>query len=215
MRILFQGDSITDAGRDRRNYRNLGNGYPKYTAELLTEAFPTADIDFINLGISGERTAGLFARLYNDAIALEPDSISVLIGINDVWHRHNADRVETTDEMVEINFRATLARLRAQTHARIVVMTPFLLDAADKESWRGEVEQVAEIVKRVAAEYADVIIPLDEIFANALKTAPEQCFYSPDGVHPNEAGARLIAGAYFDAVAPLVAECIEQSNSTL
>ena len=93
MRILFQGDSITDAGRDKRNYHHLGNGYPKYASALIKEALPDADIEFINLGISGNRTDQLFDRLYKDAIELQPDIISILIGVNDVWHRGGADRI--------------------------------------------------------------------------------------------------------------------------
>ena len=87
VRLLFQGDSITDAGRDKRDFHDLGNGYPKYAAELLKESNPEINFDFINLGISGNRTGQLFDRLYPDAIALQPDVISILIGINDIWHR--------------------------------------------------------------------------------------------------------------------------------
>ena len=84
MRILFQGDSITDASRDRRSYHKLGSGYAKVAAELIREAHPEKDIEFINLGIGGNRTDQLFDRLYKDAIELQPDIISILIGINDI-----------------------------------------------------------------------------------------------------------------------------------
>ena len=88
IRLLFQGDSITDAGRDKRDFHDLGPGYPKYAAELLGKSNPEITFDFVNLGISGNRTDQLFDRLYPDAIALEPDVISILIGINDIWHRY-------------------------------------------------------------------------------------------------------------------------------
>ena len=100
MKIVFQGDSITDAGRDRRNYHHLGYGYPWYTAEQLKSTFPETEFEFINQGISGNRTCQLFDRLYLDAIAFEPDVISVLIGINDIWHRHGGECIETTDEQI-------------------------------------------------------------------------------------------------------------------
>ena len=79
IKILFQGDSITDAGRDRRNYHHLGNGYPKFAAELISSAHPDVDIEFINFGISGNRTGQLFDRIYPDAIAFQPDIISILM----------------------------------------------------------------------------------------------------------------------------------------
>ena len=204
MRILFQGDSITDAGRDFRNYYNMGNGYPKYASALIREAFPGADIEFINQGISGNRTGQLFDRLYPDAIAFEPDVISILIGINDIWHRHGSGKIETTDEQIALNYRTILTRLKAQTNAKIVMVAPFLLDNEEKESWRPEVDRLIGIVRKLADEFADVYIPLDELFAEALKTQPEPQFYSGDGVHPNENGAKFIGKLYFDAIAPLL-----------
>jgi len=95
IKLVYQGDSITDAGRDKRNYHQMGNGYPKYATELLNERFPDLEIEFINQGISGNRTSQLFDRLYVDALAFEPDVISILIGINDVWHRYGKNKIAT------------------------------------------------------------------------------------------------------------------------
>ena len=204
MKILFQGDSITDAGRDKRNYHDLGNGYPKYSAELISAAHPDADIEFINLGISGNRTGQLFDRLYMDCIQLEPDIVSILIGVNDMWHRHAFDRVETADEQIALNYRHILRRIKAQTSAKIIVLAPFVLDAPDKDFLRSDIVTVKPIVKALADEFADAYIPLDELFAEALKTQPEPLYYSADGVHPNENGARFIAKAYAEAVESLI-----------
>ena len=117
IRVLFQGDSITDACRDRRNYFNLGAGYPKYAAELIKADNPDKELEFINLGISGNRTGQLFDRLYPDAIALQPDVISILIGVNDIWHRYNWDMVTTTDAQIELNYRCILERIKKETNA--------------------------------------------------------------------------------------------------
>ena len=191
MKVLFQGDSVTDAGRDRRDFHQMGKGYPGYAAECLREQYPDLPLTFINLGISGNRTDQLFDRLYDDAIALEPDVISVLIGINDVWHRYS-HHIETTDEQFECNYRAILERLKKQTHAKIVVMAPFLLDCEDKDEIRRDLTTILPIVRRLADTYADVYVPLDELFAAALPQQPEPHFYSADGVHPNAEGAAFI-----------------------
>ena len=204
MKIVFQGDSITDAGRDKRNYHHMGNGYPKYATELICQAFPDADIEFINQGISGNRTDQLFDRLYPDAIAFEPDVISILIGINDIWHRHGGTHIETTDAQVATNYRAILERLKAQTNAKIVILAPFLLDNEEKEAWRPELDRLLPIIRALAAEFADVYIPLDELFEEALKTQPEPKYYSGDGVHPNPNGAAFIGKHYADAIAPII-----------
>lgn len=204
MRVLFQGDSITDAGRDKRNYHQMGNGYPKYAAMALAEQFPEIPFEFINLGISGNRTDQLFDRLYPDAIALEPDIISILIGINDIWHRYGGSRIETTDAQIEVNYRAILTRLRAQTNAKIVMLSPYLLDCEDKDAIREDLKTVLSIVRTLAGEFADVYIPLDQLFEEALKTQPEPRFYSADGVHPNDNGARFIGKNYADYVGILM-----------
>ena len=204
MRILFQGDSITDAGRDKRNYRDMGKGYPKYAAEDLKEQFPAVCFDFINLGISGNRTDQLADRLYPDAIALEPDLVSILIGINDIWHRYGKDRVETTDEQIEVNYRTILERLRKQTHAKIVMLAPYILDSDVSDGMREDLARLLPVVRDLAKKYADVYIPLDELFAEALKTQPEPKFYSGDGVHPNANGAAIIGKWYAEYVRPLI-----------
>ena len=208
MRIVFQGDSITDAGRDRRNYHNMGNGYPKYASALIAEACPDANIEFFNFGISGNRTCQLFDRLYKDGIELQPDIISILIGVNDIWHRGGAERIETTDEQIACNYRAILNRLKAQTNAKIVMISPYLLDCDNKEWIREGLKTVLPIIRGLAEEYADVYIPLDELFEEALKTQPEPHYYSADGVHPNANGAEFIGKKYYEAVLPLVKECL-------
>ena len=204
VKIVFQGDSITDAGRDKRNYRNMGNGYPRYATEALRAAYPDVEFDFINLGISGNRTCQLFDRLYSDAIAFEPDIISILIGINDIWHRYGSGRIATTDAQIELNYRSILERLRKETNAKIVILCPYLLDCEDKDQIREDLKTVIPIVKRLADEFADVYVPLDEYFEEALKTAPSPLYYSADGVHPNKNGSEFIGKIYADALKPLI-----------
>ena len=203
IRILFQGDSITDAGRDKRNYHNMGNGYPKFASKLIADAHPDTEFDFINLGISGNRTDQLFDRLYPDAIALEPDIISILIGINDIWHRKS--NILTTDAQIELNYRTILTLLRERTNAKIVMIAPYVLDAEDKDFLREDHKKIIPIIRALAEEFADVYIPLDERFEEAVKTQPEPRFYSGDGVHPNQNGVEFIGKLYAEAIESLLA----------
>ncbi len=204
MRILFIGDSITDAGRDKRNYHHLGSGYPFYAGEMIKETFSDQNIELINFGISGNRTSQLFDRLYTDCIAFEPDIVSVFIGINDIWHRYGGNRVLTTDEQIALNYRCILERLKKETHAKIIMIAPYLLDDESKAHMQPDLARLLETVRGLAGEYADAYIPLDQLFREALLTQPEPRYYSPDGVHPNANGARFIAGHYFEAIAPLI-----------
>lgn len=204
MKILFQGDSITDAGRDRRNYHDMGKGYPRYASELIAAAHPDTELEFINFGIGGNRTDQLFDRIYADGIAFQPDVISILIGINDIWHRYGAERIATTDEQIALNYRSILERIKRETSAKIVMLSPYVLDAEDKEHMKRDLETVLPIIRGLAEEFADVYIPLDELFAEAIKSQPEPRYYSADGVHPNENGARFIGEQYARAVEVLL-----------
>ena len=204
MKILFQGDSITDAGRDKRNYHNLGNGYPKYAAELISAAHPELDIEFINFGIGGNRTCQLFDRLYKDCIEFQPDIVSVLIGFNDIWHRYGGESIATTDAQIATNYRAILERLKSETDAKIVMLAPYVLDVDDKQAMKDDLSTVGAIIRELADEFADVFIPLDTLFDEAIKTQPEPHYYSGDGVHPNVNGAQFIGKLYAEAVEPLL-----------
>jgi len=204
VKILFQGDSITDAGRDKRNYHHMGNGYPKFASKFISEAHPETEFEFINFGISGNRTCQVFDRLYKDGIEFQPDIFSILIGINDVWHRYGGERIATTDAQIETNYRAILERVKRETNAKIIMLSPYLLDCDDKPLMREDLKTVLPIVKKLAEEFADVYVPLDEKFEEALKTQPEPKFYSGDGVHPNQNGAEFIGKLYAEAVDKLL-----------
>ena len=200
MKILFQGDSITDAGRDKRNYHDMGKGYPKYASELIAAAHPDTDFEFINFGIGGNRTCQLFDRIYLDAIAFQPDVISILIGINDIWHRYNKESIATTDEQLALNYRCILERIKKETNAKIMILSPYVLDCDDKDAMKEDLKTVLPIIRKLADEYADVYVPLDEHFAQAIKTQPEPKFYSGDGVHPNANGSAFIGKLYAEAI---------------
>ena len=142
--------------------------------------------------------------MYDDAIAFSPDVISVLIGINDIWHRYSVSRVLTTDAQIETNYRAILERLKQETNAKIVVLAPYLLDAELSADLRADLTRLLPIVRKLAKEYADVYVPLDELFDEAMKAQPEPLYYSSDGVHPNDNGRKFIGELYAEAVKPLV-----------
>lgn len=203
MKILFQGDSITDAGRDRSDCHNLGSGYPKYAAKFIMERYPDIDFDFINLGISGDRTEQLVARLDKDFIEVDPDVISIMIGVNDTWHFAQAGSDWMPHEFFEKNYRCVLSKIKAETHAKIIMIEQFLLPAEDKDYFRADLNPKIDITRRLAREFADVYIPLDGLFAKALLTHPSK-YWSDDGVHPNANGSEFIGRVYADAFSELM-----------
>lgn len=203
MRILFQGDSITDAGRDRSDPHHLGDGYPRFVAEELRRRFPETEFEFVNFGISGNRTWDLLERWDTDCTDWQPDILSIMIGINDTWRRYDSHLITTTEEY-EDNYRRLLQAVKEKTNAKIVMFEPFLLPVIPEWArWREDLNPKIDAARRLAREFADVYIPLDGIFAAAC-VGHEPSEFSPDGVHPNEEGAKRIATLYADAVAPYI-----------
>lgn len=209
IKIVLQGDSITDAGRDRRNYHDVGPGYAKYAVEHITTANPNVEFEFINQGIAGDRTSQLFDRFYRDAITFDPDIISILIGINDIGFRYHPNKkILTSDAQIELNYRSILTRIKNESHAKILIMSPFLLDKEPSEGMREDLERLLPIIRNLSAEFADAFIPLDKHFEEALKTQPEPFYFSSDGVHPNEKGRIFLGKLYADAINSLIKELL-------
>ncbi len=202
MKILFQGDSVTDAGRDRSNPSDMGLGYPKYASAMLEDAFPDIDFAFVNLGISGNRTEDLVARMQSDFIEIQPDIVSIMIGINDVWHHYAFSCTYTSDEAFEQNYTTLLEEIKQKTNAKIMIIQPYLMDVPDKQQLQAEFVEKQAIVKALADKYADVYLPMHDIFQ--ADEAEDKTVYAADGVHPTEDGACLIAQKYLEAVSPLI-----------
>ena len=197
MKILFQGDSITDCGRNSEDIHNLGEGYPKFAAELIKKAHPDTDFEFINLGISGDQTKNLVDRLQSDFIDIQPDIVSIHIGINDTWHRA-AERNWLGNDIFEAQYRKVLTEIKEKTNAKILIIEQFLLPVEDKSYFRGDLNGKIDITRKLAREFADYYIPLDGLMAQAC-IGNGASHWSDDGVHPNSNGAEFIAELYADA----------------
>lgn len=202
MTILFQGDSITDCGRSREPAganQGLGNGYVCLTAAKLRALYPEADISILNRGISGNRIVDLYARWKVDCINLRPDVLSILIGVNDTWHKFNHDNgVEPI--RYERFYRELLEWTKtALPNIKLILGEPFVLPfgAVDK-TWLPEINERRAIVKQLADKFATAFVPFQTIFDNAsIKAVPE--YWLVDGVHPTLAGHELMSAAWLDA----------------
>ncbi len=199
--FLFQGDSITDAERKREDVNNFGFGYPNIVAsKYLSENI--GEYQFINKGISGNRVVDLYARIKCDIINLKPDYMSILIGINDVWHELSSQNGVDNEK-----FRRILSMLieevqEALPEIKIIMLEPFVLKGpATEEQWsefRSETELRAKSVKEVAEKYNLKFVPLQEKFDELSKNI-ETTYWLADGVHPTAAGHGIIAKALADA----------------
>jgi len=198
-RVLFQGDSITDCGRDRNDPLSLGFGYAALAAAQAFANEPALDIEFMNRGIGGHRVYDLEARWSEDCIDLRPDVVSILIGINDTWRRYDSNVVSPINEFKD-SLQRICERVTNELQAHLVLMEPFVLPVpADREQWREDLDPRIQAVRAVARDLGATLVPLDGIFAAAACDQPP-AFWTPDGVHPSLPGHALIAKAVLEAM---------------
>ncbi|WP_405719779.1 SGNH/GDSL hydrolase family protein [Streptomyces sp. NBC_00046] len=198
--LLFIGDSITDAGRDRTDSASLGSGYVHEIARTLQgRASGGPGPTVINKGLNGNRVYDLEARWTTDVIDHMPTVVTVKIGINDTWRRYDSGLASPVDEFEECLDRL-LAETTRQLSARLVVITPFLLPvSADQEDWFEDLTPRTEAVIRAATANGAQLVRADLAFRRAAEQH-EAAELARDGVHPSPAGHRIIADAWLAAV---------------
>ena len=201
--ILFQGDSITDCGRayDATVYNHpaqLGRGYVNCAASRLLLSNPGA-YTIINKGVSGNRVVDLYARWKMDALNLNPDIISIHIGVNDVWHEKSRQN-GVEPQRYETIYRMLLEWTRQELpEVKLVLLEPFVfISEVVNNSWLDEIEARREITRKLSDEFGTILIPTQSILDAALKDAPTG-YWLGDGVHPTLAGHQLIAEAWLKA----------------
>jgi lysophospholipase L1-like esterase len=208
--LLFQGDSITDAGRNKRREMpneagSFGTGYALITASWILEELAGLELTIHNRGISGNKVYQLAERWDKDCIDLKPNVLSILIGVNDYWHHRNG-QYDGTPGVYENDYRSLLERTRRELPGiRLVICQPFVLPgtSAVDETWLEPFNAYQEIAAKMAKEFDAVWVPFQAAFNQALHLAPAP-YWAGDGVHPSMAGAQLMAGTWLDAVAASV-----------
>jgi len=208
--VLFQGDSITDAGRDRARYyannmRGMGNGYVYQIVAEIQAHHPADQIKCYNRGVSGNEVHHLAARWKEDCLQIQPQVLSILIGVNDFWHTLNSG-YKGTPEIFNNDLRALLKRTQDQIpDIKILLGEPFAVTggSAITSVWKDNFPPYQRIVKEVAADFKALFIPYQQVFNESLEQAPVS-HWCPDGVHPSIAGAFLMKEAWLEAFKKLI-----------
>jgi len=196
--ILFQGDSITDAGRSREDDKGLGEGYPAIVKSMLDDMYPELGIKVINRGISGNRAIDLVGRWQKDCIDLKPDYVSILVGVNETWRRYDSNN-PTSDSDYRERYKFIIEETLRKTQAKILLMTPYLLDVSEKVTqMREDLKGKQKVVRELAYEYNLRYLDLDFAFKVA-SLFKKNTYFSQDGVHPTRNGHKLIAKLWLEA----------------
>lgn len=204
--ILFQGDSITDAGRDKRREGNvndknaLGRGYVYSIATQLLADRAGDGLKIYNRGISGNKVFQLADRWDKDCLDLKPDIVSILIGVNDIWHSLNGN-YDGTVEKYEKDYRALLNRTRKELpNVQLVICEPFVLRCgAVNDKWFPEFDKYRAVSRKMSKEFNALFVPFQSMFDNAVKQVPPS-HWAGDGVHPSMAGGYLMGQEWLKVV---------------
>lgn len=198
-KIVFIGDSITDAGR-RGGATMYGDGYVSQVRNLLLARYPHLHLCFVNRGVGGDTTRDLVSRWERDVIDERPDWLSVMIGINDVWRAFGAYTHEAVPlPEYERNLRAILSHARSATDARLILLTPYMIEPDRRQPMRRQMDWFGASVRQIAEEFGAVLVDTQAAFDLALAdTTPGD--WSDDQIHPNRAGHTVIALALLRAI---------------
>ncbi len=205
--ILFQGDSITDAGREKKNpvaNEGLGNGYPSFVSADLHHEHPELKLQVLNRGISGHKVPDLDKRWDRDCIDLKPRVLSILIGVNDIWHMLNG-RYDGTAATYRDGFTALLERTKAALpDVTLVVCEPFVLMSGtvkeNEDKWFPEFDTRRKFAKEVSDKAGAIWVPFQKMFDDAVAAGRPPGELAGDGVHPTTDGHKLMAKTWRETV---------------
>ena len=194
-RILFIGDSVTDANRDKTKLNSLGDGYVNI---LGHHHYP--DLEVINKGVNGNKVYELADRWYDDCISLQPDILSILIGVNDHWwtlESTYAGNIDIYKNDYRNLLKSTLIHL---PNVKLIIGEPFALRmGVVGDNWYPEFYEYQKAAKDIAQEFGAIFVSYQKVFDAVLKRTEPRC-WTMDGVHPNLAGAKLMATIWADVV---------------
>ena len=197
-KVLFMGDSVTDAGR--RPASVYGDGYVSQVHSLLLARYPELRLRIVNRGVGGDTTRDLAARWERDVIDEQPDWLSLMIGINDVWRAFGPHTHEATPlPEYERNLRTLLGRVRSATGARLILMTPYLIEPDRRQPMRRQMDLYGQVMRALAAELDAPLVDTQAAFDTGL-SASKPTDWSDDQIHPNRPGHAVIALALLRAI---------------
>jgi lysophospholipase L1-like esterase len=204
--ILFQGDSITDWGRDHNNTMPnntsaLGSGYVLLTAGQLLLQYAGKNLQIYNKGISGNKVYQLAERWDTDCLALKPNILSIHIGVNDFWHTLTNGYTGTIETYITDYHKLLDRTKQALPDVKLVICEPFALKGvrAVDDKWYPTFDLFRKAARDIATDYNATFVPYQAVFDKALESAPPS-YWNLDGVHPSVAGEALMAHAWMEAV---------------
>ncbi len=206
-RILFQGDSITDSGRNREDFYSLGYGYPLLTAAYLTAEYPGV-YEYVNRGVGGDLLVDLYNRRQADLLDLKPDYLSIFIGTNDAWAELDQGRPIVTDEFEQMYTDLLEEIFATCPNVKVMLIGPAIMEGLFSRNteeqpdrlnqFRIHVASRIEVVRKLAEKYNLPFVDMQAVYDAACERA-EAAVWTGDGAHPTAGGHELIKRAWLAA----------------
>ena len=197
-KFLFIGDSITDCGRGG-DKEGMGSGYVRVVRDYLRAKDPGHAPEVINRGISGNKVTNLRDRWQKDVLDLSPSVLSIMIGINDVWHGLNTPGAGVDLETYKSTYRGLLAQVKEKLpECAIVLCEPTVISPPAPAKGNESLKPYVAAVRELVLEQKVALVPLHDVFLDAAKARPD-IDWATDGVHPTSSGHMLIARQWLAA----------------
>ena len=201
-RIVFAGDSVTDMGSTNPVgeglFDNVGRSYVRVVENMLVSWYPELNIRVTNSGISGNTSRDLLERFDRDVVSLNPDWVSICIGINDVWRQFDCPAMPDTHVLPD-EYKANMEKMILSVKDKvkgIFILTPYYMEPNREDKMRARMDEYVAICKELADKYNCIFVDFQKMYEDFCKIRHSSCI-AWDRVHPNQMGATLMAKEFF------------------
>lgn len=197
-RIVFAGDSVTDMGSAQPVgeglFENVGNGYVRVLESMFASYYPEIFLRITNSGTSGNTSRNLLERFDRDVVDLNPDWVSICIGINDVWRQFDSPAIvdsHVLPEEYEKNLEEMITRVKDKVKG-IFILSPYIIEANTEDMMRKRMDEYVAIAKKLAEKYGCIFVDFQKMYAEYC-TIRHSSYIAWDRIHPNRIGSTLMA----------------------
>ena len=200
-RIVFAGDSVTDMESAQPVgeglFDNVGRSYVRIIENMLSAIYPEVHVRVTNAGIGGNTSRDLLARFDRDVVQLNPDWVSICIGINDVWRQFDTPAMPdyaVFPEEYEQNLEKMIAMI-PQSVKGVFILSPYYMEPNREDVMRARMDEYVAICKKLAEKYGFRFVDFQALYEDYCKIR-HSSYIAWDRVHPNQVGATLMARAF-------------------
>lgn len=197
-RIVFAGDSVTDMGSTNPVgeglFDSVGHGYVRVVENMLATWYPETFVRVTNSGISGNTSRDLLARFDRDVVELNPDWVSICIGINDVWRQFDSPAITDSHVLPEEyrrNVETMILKIKDKVKG-VFLLSPYIMEPCREDAMRRRMDEYVAICRELAEKHGCVFVDFQKMYEDYCQIR-HSAYVAWDRIHPNQIGATLMA----------------------